>query len=75
MSFNEYLIKNLNEMEFDFESWLKKTQQDLRPISIEDAESLLDTQDGVSEFIYSTYKGSEKTGPAILMDLINGEEV
>ena len=72
MSFNQYLRESLDELKF--QAWLKQAQQDFRPISIEDAETLLDTQEGVDEYIYNNFKDSD-AGPVILMKLINGEEV
>jgi len=73
MSFNEYLKENINS--FDFDSWLKKAREDFPDITPDLAETLLDTQEGVDEYIYKNYpKEPEENYPQILANLINGVE-
>ena len=81
MSFNQYLRESLDE--FDFDAWLKRVRSDLNvslnPLSDEDesdleiVETLLDTQENVSEYIYANYPN--ENGTFVLLKLLNGEEV
>ena len=79
MDFKEYYLKEIIEQKMDdtdFAQWLMKAKNDFRPISLEDAERLLDTQEGIDTFINqqrdSNTANSELSGQEILMNLING---
>jgi len=73
-SFNQYLIENINIPKITrFQTWLDQARKDFPRISIEDAEILLDTQEGVAEYIRANYPDSEESESAILMRLINQE--